>query len=66
MSMERLVQDNLEMTGQLRRQDHRLLGDASQVKILRSPPIVAGTGHMQEAHHGAAWGAAVQIVDRDV
>ena len=63
---ELLVQHDLELTGQLRSQDLRLLGgQASQVEIAGGPPVVVRAGRLAEPFHRSTRRAAVQVVDRD-
>jgi hypothetical protein len=61
-----LVQDDLQVTSQLRSQAlRRLSGEASQVEIFGSPPVVVGAGRPPEPLHRSTRRAAVQVVDRD-
>lgn len=66
---ELLVQDDLQVAGQLRSQGLGLVGrqaKASQVEILGGPSIVILASRLKEPGYRSARRAAVKVVDRDV
>jgi hypothetical protein len=62
-----LIQDDFQVTGQLRSQILARLGHhVSQIEVSSRPLVVARADRVQKTLHSAARCAAVQIVDGDV